>query len=148
MIRAVSPIPKSGTPAEGGRQYRSAAAGLVWCPVRRADSGGLRGAACFGDWLQEHLAAEATHHPFPALVHPFRYRPEVSPRWRCRQLSTVGTGERIRGLLGVLPGAFDTIPETLDTASKKDIVGCIGHAVTVRAWVEGTAAAVVEGSRR
>ncbi|MEU6896313.1 hypothetical protein ABZ934_32165 [Streptomyces sp. NPDC046557] len=40
----------------------------------------------------------------------------------------------------VLPDTFDKLPETLDTASKKDIVSRIEHAVTVREWVERMAA--------
>lgn len=53
---------------------------------------------------------------------------------------TVRTGEQIWGLLDILPGTFDKIPETLDAASKKDIVGRIGQAMTVREWAERTAA--------
>ncbi|GHE73107.1 hypothetical protein GCM10018785_46500 [Streptomyces longispororuber] len=59
-------------------------------------------------------------------------------QWRCQQLLTVHTGEQIWGLLDVLPGTFDKIPETLDTASKKDIISRIERAVTVRAWTERT----------
>ncbi|MFJ2646025.1 hypothetical protein ACIO1C_04730 [Streptomyces sp. NPDC087420] len=88
------------------------------------------------DWLQQHLAAQATHYLFPTFVHHLRHRPEVSPQWRCQQLLTVRTGEQIWGLLDVLPDTFDKIPETLDTASKKDIVGRIEQAVTVREWGE------------
>lgn len=77
------------------------------------------------DWLQEHLAAEATHYLFPTLV---QRRPEVPLLWRCQQLLTATTGEQIWGLLDVLPGTFDKLPETLDTASKKDIVIRIGDA--------------------
>jgi hypothetical protein len=65
---------------------------------------------------------------------------EVPLQWRCQQLLTVRTGEQIRGLLDVLPDTFDKIPETLDTASKKDIVSRIERAVTVREWVERMAA--------
>ncbi|MFB7455252.1 hypothetical protein [Streptomyces sp. NPDC056188] len=92
------------------------------------------------DWLREHLAAEATHYLFPTLVQRLRHRPEVPLQWRCQQLLTVRTGEQIWGLLDVLPDTFDKIPETLDTASKKDIVSRIEHAVTVREWVEWRAA--------
>ncbi|MCX4539180.1 hypothetical protein [Streptomyces sp. NBC_01565] len=92
------------------------------------------------DWLQEHLAAEATHYLFPALVQRLTHRPEVPLQWRCQQLLTVSTGEQVRGLLDVLPDTFDKIPETLDTASKKDVVSRIEQAVTVRAWVERMAA--------
>lgn len=88
------------------------------------------------DWLQEHLAAEATHYLFPTLVQRLRHRPGVPMQWRCQQLLTVSTGEQIWGLLDVLPDTFDKIPETLDTASKKDIVSRIERAVTVREWVE------------
>ncbi|MEV5086159.1 hypothetical protein AB0K74_48435, partial [Streptomyces sp. NPDC056159] len=35
------------------------------------------------DWLQEHLAAEATHYLFPTLVQRLRHRPEVPLQWRC-----------------------------------------------------------------
>ncbi|MFD7616668.1 hypothetical protein [Streptomyces sp. NPDC059802] len=91
------------------------------------------------DWLQEHLAAEATHYLFPTLVQRLTHRPKVPLQWRCQQLLTVRTGEQIWGLLDVLPGTFDKIPETLDTASKKDIVSRIEHAVTVREWSERTA---------
>ncbi|WP_407287196.1 hypothetical protein [Streptomyces sp. BP-8] len=89
-----------------------------------------------GDWLQEHLAAEATHYLFPTLVHRLRHRPEVSPQWRCQLLLTVSTGEQIWGLLDVLPDTFDRIPETLDAAAKKEIVSRIEHAVTQREWAE------------
>jgi hypothetical protein len=65
---------------------------------------------------------------------------EVPLQWRCQQLLTVRTGEQIRGLLDALPDTFDKIPETLDTASKKDIVSRIERAVTVREWVERMAA--------
>ena len=88
------------------------------------------------DWLQAHLAAEATHYLFPTLVQRLTHRPEVPLQWRCQQLLTVSTGEQIRGLLDVLPDTFDKIPETLDTASKKDIANRIEHAVTVREWME------------
>ncbi|GAA2816627.1 hypothetical protein RMN57_19920 [Kitasatospora sp. CM 4170] len=92
------------------------------------------------DWLQEHLAAEATHYLFPTLIQRLRHRPEVPLQWRCQQLLTVSTGEQIWGLLDVLPDTFDKIPETLDTASRKDIVSRIERAVTVREWVERIAA--------
>ncbi|MGW6753179.1 hypothetical protein [Streptomyces sp. NPDC055006] len=82
------------------------------------------------DWLQEHLAAEATHYLFPTLVQHLRHRPEVPLQWRCQQLLTVRTGEQIWGLLDVLPGTFDKISETLDAASKKEIISRIGQAVT------------------
>ncbi|MFC9501814.1 hypothetical protein [Streptomyces sp. NPDC056982] len=82
------------------------------------------------DWLQENLAAEATHYLFPTLVQHLRHRPEVPLQWRCQQLLTVRTGEQIWGLLDVLPGTFDKISETLDAASKKEIVSRIGQAVT------------------
>ncbi|MFE7122569.1 hypothetical protein [Streptomyces sp. NPDC057617] len=91
------------------------------------------------EWLQDHLAAEATHYLLPTLVQRLRHRPEVPLQWRC-QLLTVRTGEQIWGLLDILPDTFDRIPETLDTASKNDIVSRIEHAVTVREWVEQTAA--------
>jgi hypothetical protein len=93
------------------------------------------------DWLQEHLAAEATHYLFPTLVQRLRHRPEVPLQWRCQQLLTVRTGGQIWGLLDVLPDTFDKIPETLDAVSKKDIVSRIEHAVTVREWAERTAPA-------
>ncbi|MFJ7495846.1 hypothetical protein ACIQZB_32610 [Streptomyces sp. NPDC097727] len=92
------------------------------------------------EWLREHLSPEATHYLFPTLVQRLTHRPEVPLQWRCQQLLTVSTGEQIWGLLDVLPDAFDKIPETLDTASKKDIVSRIEQAVTVRAWVERMAA--------
>ncbi len=92
------------------------------------------------DWLREHLAAEATHYLFPTLVQRLMHRPEVPLQWRCQQLLTVSTGEQIWGLLDVLPDTFDKIPETLDTASKKDIVNRIEQAVKVREWMERTAA--------
>ncbi|WP_338930385.1 hypothetical protein WEB32_34980 [Streptomyces netropsis] len=88
------------------------------------------------DWLQEHLAAEATHYLFPTLVQRLRHRPEMPLQWRCQQLLTVRTGEQIWGLLDVLPDTFDKIPETLDAAAKKDIVSRIGQAVTQREWSE------------
>ncbi|MFD9367394.1 hypothetical protein ACFWA6_06740 [Streptomyces sp. NPDC060020] len=92
------------------------------------------------DWLQENLDAEATHYLFPALVQRLTHRPEMPLQWRCQQLLTVSTGEQISGLLDVLPSTFDTIPETLDTASKKDIVRRIERAETVREWAERMAA--------
>jgi len=88
------------------------------------------------DWLREHLAAEATHYLFPTLVQRLTHRAETPLQWRCQQLLTVNTGEQILGLLDVLPDSFDEIPETLDTASKKDIVSRIERAVSVREWVE------------
>lgn len=92
------------------------------------------------EWLKEHLAAEATHYLFATLVHRLRHRPEVSPQWRCQLLLTVSTGEQIWGLLDVLPDTFDKIPETLDAASKRDIVSRIERAVTQREWAERMAA--------
>ncbi|ANZ14492.1 hypothetical protein SNOUR_05865 [Streptomyces noursei ATCC 11455] len=53
---------------------------------------------------------------------------------------TVRTGEQIWGLLDVLSGTFDKIPETLEPESKKDVVGCMEHAVTQRERVEQMAA--------
>ncbi|MFF2940342.1 hypothetical protein ACFVSQ_10925 [Streptomyces niveus] len=88
------------------------------------------------DWLREHLAAEAMHYLFPTLVHRLAHRPETPVQWRCQQLLTVSTGEQILGLLDVIPGTFDKISETLDTASKVDIVSRIERAVSVREWVE------------
>ncbi|MFF3673710.1 hypothetical protein ACFYYS_06935 [Streptomyces sp. NPDC002120] len=92
------------------------------------------------DWLQGNLDAEATHYLFPALVQRLTHRPEMPLQWRCQQLLTVSTGEQISGLLDVLPSTFDTIPETLDTASKKDIFRRIERAATVREWAERMAA--------
>ncbi|MEK8144083.1 hypothetical protein NKH18_26050 [Streptomyces sp. M10(2022)] len=88
------------------------------------------------DWLQEHLATEATHYLFPTLVRHLGHRPEVPLQRRCQQLLTVRTGEQTWGLLDILPDTFDKIPETLDTASKKDIVSRIGQSVTQREWSE------------
>ncbi|MEU9197031.1 hypothetical protein [Streptomyces hundungensis] len=88
------------------------------------------------DWLQGHLAAEATHYLFPTLVQHLRHCPEMPVQWRCQQLLTVRTGEQIWGLLDVLPDTFDKIPETLDAVAKKDIVSRIGQAVTQREWSE------------
>jgi hypothetical protein len=88
------------------------------------------------DWLRKHLAAGATHYLVPTLVQRLTHRPETPLQWRCQQLLTVSTGEQILSLLDVLPDTFDKIPETLDTASKKDIVNRIGQAVTVREWME------------
>ncbi|MEV4992968.1 hypothetical protein [Streptomyces niveus] len=88
------------------------------------------------DWLREHLAAEATHYLFPALVHRLAHRPETPLQWRCQQLLTVSTGDQILGLLDVMPGTFDKIAVTLDTASKVDIVSRIERAVSVREWEE------------
>ncbi|MGW9325034.1 hypothetical protein [Streptomyces koyangensis] len=88
------------------------------------------------DWLQEHLAAEATHYLVPTIVQHLRHRPDMPQQWRCRQLLTVRTGEQIWGLLDILPDTFDKIPETLDAASKKDIVTRLGQAVTQREWSE------------
>ncbi|MEU4097803.1 hypothetical protein [Streptomyces sp. NPDC026673] len=88
------------------------------------------------DWLQEHLAAEATHYLLPTLVHQLRHRPDVSPQWRCQLLLTVSTGEQIWGLLDVLPDTFDKLTESLGEASKKDIVNRIERAVTQREWAE------------
>jgi hypothetical protein len=92
------------------------------------------------DWLEEHLAAGATHYLFPTLVQRLRHRPEAPLQWRCQQLLTVKTGELIWGLLDILPETFDQLPETLDAASKKDIVRRIERAVTQREWVERIAA--------
>ncbi|MBM7168703.1 hypothetical protein JQK87_09825 [Streptomyces sp. G44] len=92
------------------------------------------------DWLREHLAADTTHYLFPTLVQRLTHRPETPVQWRCRQLLTVSTGEQIWGLLDVLPDTFDKIPQTLDTASQKDIVNRIEQAVTVREWMERMAA--------
>lgn len=64
----------------------------------------------------------------------------MAPQWRYRQLLTVNTGERVLGLLDVLPDTFAKIPETLDTASKKDVVSRIERAVSVREWRERTGA--------
>ncbi|MGW7447612.1 hypothetical protein [Kitasatospora sp. NPDC054795] len=96
------------------------------------------------DWLQEHLAAEATHYLFPALVQRLSHRPEMPLQWRCQQLLTVRTGEQIWGLLDILPDTFDKLPETLDTASKKDIVSRIERAVTQREWAERMTANAVK----
>ncbi|MEW2095103.1 hypothetical protein ACIG8K_18130 [Streptomyces halstedii] len=92
------------------------------------------------DWLQEHLAAEGTHYLLPTLVQRLTHRPEVPLQWRCRQLLTLSTGEQVWGLLDILPDTFDKIPETLGTESRKDIVNRIEQAVTVREWMERTAA--------
>lgn len=54
--------------------------------------------------------------------------------------ATVDRQHRRTGLLDILPGTFDKIPKTLDTASKKDIVSRIGRVLTVRGWVERMAA--------
>ncbi|MFD3739043.1 hypothetical protein [Streptomyces sp. NPDC058629] len=88
------------------------------------------------DWLREHLAPEATHYLIPTLVQRLTHRVEMPVQWRCRQLLTVSAGEQIWGLLDILPATFDTIPETLDAASKKDIISRLGFAVTVHAWSE------------
>jgi hypothetical protein len=69
-------------------------------------------------------------------VHRLRHRPEVSPQWRCQLLLTVSTVEQIWGLLDVLSDTFNKLPETLDAASKRDIVSRIEQAVTQREWAE------------
>src|SRR5512147_2927570 len=92
------------------------------------------------NWIQEHLAVAATHYLFPTLVHPLRHRPQVSPQWRCLLLLTVSTGEQIKSLLDVLPDTFDKIPETLNVASRMDIISRTEHAVTVREEAERMAA--------
>ncbi|MEU6104486.1 hypothetical protein [Streptomyces flaveolus] len=92
------------------------------------------------DWLQQHLATEATHYLLPTIIQRLTHRPEMPVQWRCRQLLTVNTGEQIWGLLDILPDTFDKIPETLGTPSMKEIASRIERAVTVRAWVERKAA--------
>ncbi|NGO86879.1 hypothetical protein [Streptomyces sp. 196(2019)] len=89
-------------------------------------------------WLREHLAPEATHYLVPTLVQRLTHRAEMPVQWRCRQLLTVSTGEQVWGLIDILPGTFDTIPEILDAASKKNIISRLGSAVTVAAWSERT----------
>ncbi|MFE4373177.1 hypothetical protein ACFRMN_34070 [Streptomyces sp. NPDC056835] len=42
--------------------------------------------------------------------------------------------------LPVDPDTFDKLPETLDTTSKRDVVGRIERAMTQREWVERMAA--------
>jgi hypothetical protein len=56
----------------------------------------------------------------------------------CQQLLTARTGEQIWSLLDVLPDTFDKIPETLDAASKKDIVSRIGQSGWVLRKCRGT----------
>lgn len=92
------------------------------------------------DWLQEHLAAEATHYLVPTLVQRLTHRPETPFQWRCQQLLAVNTGEQIWGLLDILPDTFDKIPETPDLASRNEIVSRIERAVSVREWTERMAA--------
>ena len=92
------------------------------------------------DWLREHLAAEATHYLFPTLVQRLAHRPETPVQWRCQQLLTASTGEQVWGLLDVLPDTFDKIPETLDAASKRDVVSRIERAEKVREWMARTGA--------
>ncbi|MFI6448910.1 hypothetical protein [Kitasatospora sp. NPDC050543] len=97
------------------------------------------------DRLREHLASAGTHYLVPALVHRLGHRPEVSPQWRCQLLLSVSTGEQVWGLIDVLPDIFNKLPETLDTASRKDIVSRIEHAVTQREWAERM---IAEGIQR
>lgn len=81
-------------------------------------------------------AAEATHYLFPTLVHRLAHRPLTPPQFRCQQLLTVSTDGQILGSLDVAPRTFDKIPETLNTASKKDVVSRLEQAVSVREWAE------------
>ncbi|MEU3976727.1 hypothetical protein [Streptomyces bacillaris] len=97
------------------------------------------------DWLREHLAPEATHHLVPTLVQRLTHRAEMPVQWRCRQLLTVSTGEQIWGLLDILPVTFDTIPETSDAASKKNIISRLGSATTVAAWSKRTGSGLGAG---
>ncbi|WP_455362086.1 hypothetical protein [Streptomyces sp. SYSU K21746] len=92
------------------------------------------------EWLREHVTAGATHYLFPALVHQLSHRPEVSPHWRCELLLTAPSGEQFLSLLDVLPATFDKLPETLDAASKTDIVGRMERAPAQREWAEQTTA--------
>ncbi|MFD9482627.1 hypothetical protein ACFWBX_01065 [Streptomyces sp. NPDC059991] len=88
------------------------------------------------DWVHKHVGTGATHYLFPSLVQQLSHRPEVGPQWRCRLLLTVRTGEQILSLLDVLHTTFDTIPETLDAASKTNIAGRMEQALSMREWTE------------
>ncbi|MCI4066165.1 hypothetical protein MRQ36_27900 [Micromonospora sp. R77] len=78
-------------------------------------------------WLLEFADSTAVHYLWPVLVHRLRHRPEFSPHWRCMLLLTVRDGQQVLSLLDVLPASFEGLPETLDGATKTDIVLRLEH---------------------
>ena len=87
-------------------------------------------------WLAVHAAESATHYLWPVLVHKLEHRPEVSPHWRCALLLTVRDGQQIVSLLDVLPMSFDSLPETLDATTKREIASTLndGGLISQAQW--------------
>ena len=78
-------------------------------------------------WLAAHAAEEATHYLRPVMVHNLEHRPEFSPHWRCALLLIVRDDQEIFSLLDVLPTSFESLPETLDATTKREIARRLDH---------------------
>ncbi|WP_336049584.1 hypothetical protein [Streptomyces sp. CA2R101] len=57
-------------------------------------------------WAEAHAAPDGTHYLWPALWNGLSHRPDVPRQLRCELLIALRGGERVRGLLDVLPDDF------------------------------------------
>ena len=86
--------------------------------------------------LDPHLAPDAIHYLFPALVHILDHLPDVSPQWRCEALLTMNDDTQVLSLLDVLPATFTRLPETLTRAQKTEAVQRMRQAPSIGSWLD------------
>jgi hypothetical protein len=60
--------------------------------------------------VQANAALDGTHYLWPALWHSLPHRPDVPRQLRRELLITLCAGDRVRGLLNVLPDDFTPLP--------------------------------------
>jgi hypothetical protein len=62
------------------------------------------------DWVSANVAPGATHYLWPALWNTLPHRIGLPRQLRCELLMTLRTGDRVAGLLDVVPDEFTPLP--------------------------------------
>lgn len=86
-------------------------------------------------WVAANAAPAGVHHLWPALWHDLSHRPEVPAHLRCELLIALRTGERVRGLLDVLPGDFASLPGVTSRDGGMEVGRLLDSAPSVREWL-------------
>ncbi|SEG91728.1 hypothetical protein SAMN04489712_13033 [Thermomonospora echinospora] len=86
-------------------------------------------------WVAANAAPAGTHYLWPALWRDLPHRPDVPPHLRCELLIALRTGERVRGLLDVLPGDFASLPKVTSRTEGTEVSRFLDSAPSIRDWL-------------
>ncbi|MFD5975372.1 MULTISPECIES: hypothetical protein [Streptomyces] len=86
-------------------------------------------------WVQANAEPDGTHYLWPALWHSLSHRPDVPRQLRCELLVSLRAGDRVRGLLDVLPDDFAPLPRVTSHEEGMQVNQLFDHAPSVREWL-------------